>query len=49
MPDYLYLFFVKKTNNGATDWKGDAMGYCAMGNVDRTFCPNLLSTKQTFD
>ena len=30
-------------------WKGDAMGLCAMGNHDQTFCPKLLSTKQTFD
>jgi hypothetical protein len=30
-------------------WKGDAMQYCAMGNVDQTFCPKLFSTKQTFD
>ena len=28
-------------------WKGDTMQYCAMGNVDRTFCPKLLSTKRT--
>ena len=25
------------------------MRYCATGNVDRTFCPKLLSTKRTFD
>jgi hypothetical protein len=30
-------------------WYGDAMRYCATENVDRTFCPKLLSTKQTFD
>jgi hypothetical protein len=25
------------------------MRCCATGNVDRTFCPKLLPTKQTFD
>jgi hypothetical protein len=29
--------------------KRDAIRFGAMGNVDQTFCPKLLSTKQTFD
>ena len=30
-------------------WKGDAIRFCAMRNVDQTFCPKLLSTKRTFE
>ena len=35
-------------NKQRRHWKWDAIGLYVMGNVDWTFCPNLLSTKQTF-
>ena len=45
----LCVFVFRKQTTMAPFWKGEAMRCCAMGNVDRTFCPKLLSTKQTFD
>jgi uncharacterized protein YacL len=45
----LFVFVFRKQTTMAPFWKGDAMRYCATGNVDRTFCPKLLPTKQTFD
>jgi hypothetical protein len=36
-------------NKQRRHWKGDTIWLCAMGNVDRTFCPKLLATKRTFD
>jgi hypothetical protein len=44
----LFVFVFHKQTM-APFWKGDAMRYCATGNVDQTFCPKLLSTIQTFD
>ena len=45
----LFVFVCRKQATMAPFWKGDAMRYCAAGNVDRTFCLKPLSTKQTFD
>ena len=45
----LFVFVFRKQTTLAPFWKGDAMWYCATGNVDQTFCPKLLSTKRTFD
>ena len=41
--------FISFNNKQQRHWKGDAIGLCAIGNVDRTYCSKLLSTKQTFD
>ena len=45
----LFVFIFRKQTTMAPFWKGDAMRYCATGNIDRTFCPKLLPTKRTFD
>jgi hypothetical protein len=45
----LFVFAFRKQTTLVPFWKGDAMRYCAMGNVDRTFCSKLLSTKRTYD
>ena len=44
-----FISFNKKTMAPLERGCNQTLSVCAMGNVDRTFCLKLLSTKQTFD